>query len=59
MIINRVHARDSINKMLNDKVEQAEDFHWKIQMKYHYLFHSALTESEAEKDILDREKKRT
>ena len=45
--------------MLNDNVEQAEDFHWKIQMKYHYLFHEPLTASEAEKDIVEKERKRT
>lgn len=59
MIINRVHARDTVNKMLNDNVEQAEDFHWKIQMKYHYIFHEPLTASEAEKDIVEKERKRT
>jgi len=42
MIINRVHARDSIGQMLQDSVEQAEDFFWCISMKYSYVLRPAL-----------------
>ena len=39
MIINRVHARDSLTQMLGDSVEEAENFYWRIEMKYHYVWH--------------------
>jgi len=32
--------------MLRDSIEEAEDFHWKIQMKYHYILHPPPEEEE-------------
>lgn len=37
MIINRVHARDSITQMLQDSVQEAEDFYWCIAVKHRYI----------------------
>lgn len=39
-IINRIHTRDLITLMLQEKdAIQQEDFLWQIQVKYHYIMH--------------------
>ena len=37
LLINRVHARDTIKNMIASDVRYAHDFHWKMFMKYEYL----------------------
>ena len=37
LIINRVSCRDSVKKMIDTGLQNANDFLWKIYMKYNYV----------------------
>lgn len=37
LIINRVHARDTLKHMLEIDVREASDFYWRLYMKYEYV----------------------
>jgi hypothetical protein len=50
MLINRIHARDVVKGMIEERVEEAEEFFWKIQMKYHYVQHKGLPKPESAGD---------
>lgn len=36
LIINRVHARDTVKNMLDSDIRYATDFYWKLMMKYEF-----------------------
>lgn len=36
LLINRVHARDTLKNMIESDVRSAADFYWQLQMKYEF-----------------------
>ena len=36
LLINRVHARDTLKNMIDGDTKSANDFYWQLQMKYEF-----------------------
>lgn len=37
LLINRVHARDTVKHMIEADVSNSTDFYWRLFMKYEYI----------------------